>query len=133
MTFKFIDATIPKFILVGICNTVIGAGTMFLLYNYVHFSYWGASVANYVVGGLLSFFLNKYFTFKNKEKSAFQAVKFLINIAICYFVGFYVSKCLSEVFLSNIDISLRENIAMCLGMCLYTILNYIGQRFWTFR
>lgn len=68
MEAKFFDQTIPKFILVGIVNTIVGAGTMFLLYNIADCSYWIASVANYLVGGFVSFLLNKYLTFKNTKK-----------------------------------------------------------------
>ena len=63
---KFFDRTVPKFLLVGVANTIVGAGTMFLLYNLANCSYWLSSAANYIVGGTLSFFLNKYYTFQNK-------------------------------------------------------------------
>lgn len=127
------DETVPKFILVGIVNTIVGAGTMFLLYNFVGCSYWLSSMANYIVGGIVSFFLNKYFTFKNKEKSWQQVMKFVVNLFICYALGYGIAKIASDFLLSQIDVIIRENIAMCVGMCLYTILNYIGQRFWAFR
>ena len=55
-----------RFLLVGVVNTLIGAGLMFLLYNVANCSYWLSSAVNYVVGGIVSFFLNKYFTFENK-------------------------------------------------------------------
>ena len=58
---KFFDRTMLKFLLVGMVNTLVGAGTMFLLYNAANCSYWFASAANYAAGGVVSFFLNKYF------------------------------------------------------------------------
>ena len=71
---KLFDATVWKFLLVGVANTLVGSGVMFLLYNLAHVHYWVAVCANYVVGGILSFFLNKYFTFQNRERSAAQVL-----------------------------------------------------------
>ena len=130
---KLIDATVPKFLLVGIINTIVGAGTMFLLYNLAHCSYWFSSAANYVVGGIVSFFLNKYFTFQSKGWSWGQVVKFTVNLLICYLIGYGIAKEAAELMLSGLSVAIRENVAMLVGMCLYTVLNYFGQRFWAFK
>lgn len=53
---KLVDPTVLKFLLVGVFNTLVGCGTMFLLYNLAHCSYWFSSAANYVVGSIVSFF-----------------------------------------------------------------------------
>ena len=60
---KIIDKVTLKFILVGIINTLVGNGTMFLLYNVFSVGYNISTVANYVVGSIVSYFLNKYFIF----------------------------------------------------------------------
>lgn len=62
---KFFDPSMLRFLLVGVVNTLVGAGIMFLLYNLAGCSYWLSSAANYIVGGVVSYFLNKYYTFKN--------------------------------------------------------------------
>ena len=85
---KFLDKTVLRFLLVGVVNTLIGAGIMFLLYNVANCSYWLSSAANYVVGGIVSFFLNKYFTFENKAWSWGQVWRFALNVAVCYFIGY---------------------------------------------
>ena len=33
MAKKWIDGTVPRFLLVGVINTLVGCGAMFLLYN----------------------------------------------------------------------------------------------------
>ena len=38
-----------------------------------------------------------------------------------------------EVILSGVGESLRDNIAMLTGMCLFVGLNYLGQRFFAFK
>ncbi len=130
---KLLDKTVAKFLLVGVVNTVIGCGTMFLLYNVASCSYWLSSAANYVVGGIVSFFLNKYFTFENKAWSWRQVWRFALNVAVCYFIGYGLAKPAAMWLLRGSSTRLQENAAMLVGMCLYTALNYLGQRFFAFR
>ena len=66
MTNKIIDMATIKFLMVGVINTLVGTGVMFLLYNVFSASYWVSSATNYIVGSVVSYFLNKYFTFQNK-------------------------------------------------------------------
>ena len=130
---KLFDKTMVKFLLVGVVNTLVGAGTMFLLYNLAHCSYWISSAANYVVGGIVSFFLNKYFTFQNKDWSWGQVGKFIVSVSVCYLLAYGLAKPLTLHLLAGQSQSIQENVAMLVGMCLYTALNYLGQRFFAFK
>ncbi|GKH49756.1 hypothetical protein CE91St46_08670 [Eubacteriales bacterium] len=127
------DRTILKFLIVGVVNTLFGTAVMFSLYNLAGCSYWISSAANYILGSILSFFLNKYFTFQNKERSWRQVVRFTVNIAACYLVAYGVAKPAVRMLLSGQSVSIQENAAMLVGMCLFTGLNYFGQRFFAFR
>ena len=130
---KLLDSTVPKFLLVGVANTIVGAGTMFILYNVFGVSYWISSCCNYIVGGILSYFLNKFFTFKNTKRSVYQIVAFIINLAVCYFLAYFLAKRAVYFILSDFSEKIRDNVSMLCGMCLYTVLNYFGQRFIVFR
>ena len=130
---KLFDKTMIKFVLVGLFNTLVGCGTMFLLYNLANCSYWLSSAANYVVGSIVSFFLNKYFTFQNRERSWKQVGKFIVNVAVCYLIAYGAAKPVVMWLLSNQPVKVQENVAMFVGMGLYTVLNYFGQRFFAFR
>ena len=121
-----------KFFLVGIVNTLVGASVMFALYNFAQCSYWLASACNYIAGGIVSFFLNKFFTFKNDRKSPVQVLLFVLNVGACYLVAYAVARNLVRLVLRDASQSMADNIAMLCGMCLYTALNYIGQRFIVF-
>ncbi len=127
------DETLPKFLLVGVFNTLVGTGTMFLLYNLAGCSYWLSSAANYIVGGTVSFFLNKYFTFQSQGLSWKQVGKFIITVSACYLLAYGVAKPLTLHFLAGYAVQIQENAAMLVGMCLYTGLNYFGQRFFAFN
>lgn len=130
---KVLHSTIIKFLLVGVFNTVIGSAAMFLLYNLAGCSYWLSSAANYIIGGIVSFFLNKYFTFQNYERSWRQVFRFAVNVAICYLLAYGIAKPVVLYILDGQAVKVQENAAMLVGMCLYTALNYFGQRFFAFR
>ena len=130
---SLIDQKLLRFILVGIVNTLVGTAIMFGLYNWAHCSYWFSSAANYVLTSILSYFLNKYFTFQNKEKSVAQVVRFIINIAVCYLLAYGIAKPLTLAVLAGFGEKVQTNIAMLVGMCLFTALNYIGQRLFAFK
>ena len=129
----FYDKTFLKFIIVGIINTAVGAGVMFALYNIFHCSYWFSSIMNYVVGSIVSFFLNKYFTFKSKSFSFKEVIYFIINIAVCFFIAYSLAKPFAMYILNGYSKSVQENTAMFIGMVIFTGLNYLSQRFIVFR
>ena len=129
------DIKFLKFVLVGIINTIFGTVTMFLLYNLASFGYWGSSTVSYILASILSFFLNKNFTFRNKESTVKTALRFTVNIAVCYLVAYSISKPIVTGILSNTSLSksIVEQFSMLLGMGLFTTLNYVGQRFFAFK
>lgn len=128
-----LDITFLKFVLVGVVNTVVGTAVMFLAYNLLHLSYWISSAANYIVGSICSYFLNKYFTFQNKSKSPVVILKFILNITVCYLIAYGGAKKLILLLLSGLSTEWQDNIAMACGMGLFVILNYFGQRFFAFK
>lgn len=127
------DEKLWKFILVGIINTLVGTAIMFGLYNLAGASYWLSSSANYTLTSILSFFLNKHFTFQNKDKSMSVGIRFAINIAICYVLAYGVAKPVVLLLLANYSLVVQDNVAMFVGMFLFTAFNYIGQRFFAFK
>lgn len=128
-----IDRKLAKFLLVGVINTMIGTAIMFGLYNLAHCTYWVSSAANYVLTSILSFFLNKYFTFGSREKSAGEVARFAVNIAVCYLLAYGIAKPMCIAALAGVSSAVRDNVSMVIGMCLFTGFNYLGQRFFAFR
>lgn len=130
---KLLDASVVKFLLVGVLNTLVGTGIMFLLYNLAGCPYWPSVCANYLCGGILSYFLNKYFTFQNKERSLAQVGRFIVTVAACMLIAYGLAKPAVRWALSGAGEKVQENVAMLVGMGLYTVLNYFGQRFFAFK
>jgi len=129
----FFDKRFRKFIFVGIINTLTCSAIMFTLHNIAHFSYWLSSASAYIFTGILSFFMNKYFTFGVRDWSAFMVVAFIVNIAVCYFAAYGIARSAANAVLQNSRQTVRENIALLIGMCLFTGLNYLGQRLVVFK
>lgn len=130
---QFFDAKLIKFVLVGVVNTLVGMAIMFGLYNLAGCSYWVSSAANYILTSILSYILNKTFTFGNKDNVGSTAVRFALNIAVCYLLAYGIAKPAVNWMLSDASVSLRDNCSMFAGMVLFTGFNYIGQRFFAFR
>ena len=130
---KFFDAAFLRFLLVGLINTLVGSGVMFLLYNLARCGYWFSSAMNYVVGSVVSYFHNKRFTFRARGRDLSTVPRFIVNIAVCYAAAYGAARPLVRAVLSGASETLRDNVAMGCGMCLFTALNYLGQRLFVFR
>ena len=91
---RLIDSSIPKFLLVGVGNTLLSLFLMFLLEG---LGYWPSTAIAYVAGAVMSFFLNRRFTFHSQEKLGRSAVKFAVNVAVCYVVGYGLAKVLVPI------------------------------------
>jgi len=130
---KIFDKTFIRFIIAGLINTAAGYSVMFVLYNILKCGYWFSSAANYAAGAFISFFLNKYFTFKIREYSVFMIVAFIVVIALSYMIAYKAARIIIFAVPGNQSECIRDNIALIFGMCIYTVLNYLGQKFIVFR
>ncbi len=130
---RFLDAAFLRFLLVGVVNTLVGTGVMFALYNLAGCGYWFSSAMNYVVGSVVSYFLNKHYTFRQRESDAGTVLRFIANIAVCYAIAYGAARPLARRVLAGASAALRDNAAMLAGMCLFVALNYLGQRLLVFR
>lgn len=133
----FYDKSFVRFILVGIVNTIVGLTVMFSCYNILHLGYWLSSATDYVLASIVSYFLNKHFTFGYHEKGWWSLARFVLNIAVCYFIAFSLARPMVRFCLSHIgwqmEVSLLENISMLIGNGLFVVINYLGQRFFAFK
>ena len=144
---QFFDVKFWKFILVGVLNTIVGTGLQFVLYSCTPLNQmattgtWIASSVSYCLASIMSYFLNKYFTFKNNEKGWKPVVRFAVNIAVCYGIAYGLAIPLTSYICTQNNISMfgwtveafASNASMIIGSCLFVGLNYIGQRFFAFK
>ena len=127
------DVKLWKFLLVGVLNTLLGDGLSFLLINLTDLNMWLATAIPTVIASVMSYFLNKYFTFKNTEKGWAPVLRFALNIGACYLLAYGIAIPLMQFALSAAEPTLRDNVAKLTGMCLFVGFNYLGQRLFAFR
>ena len=124
-----------------ITSLVTGFG-LALPFGYVAEKFFRApALVGYILGSILSYFLNKYFTFKNKDKGWKPIVKFALNIAICYGLAYGIAIPLISMLCTANSWTMfgwsvekfAGNFSMIVGACLFVAFNYIGQRFFAFK
>ena len=138
---KLFDPTFFRFLLVGVANTLVGFGVMFGLYNLAGLHAWGdtgywiSSAGNYVAGSIVSFFFDKHFTFRNREKGGKVVLRFVLNISVCYLLAYGLAKPAVRWALGGmgLDEQLQGNLTMLAGSGMFVVLNYFGQRFFAFK
>ena len=129
---KFLAASIWKFLLVGVGNTLLSMVLMFALEG---LGYWPSTAIAYVAGAVMSFFLNRSFTFRSQETMGRSAVKFALNVAVCYLMAYGIAQPVMELLPQPVFVPAIwwERLTKLVGMGLYTVLNYFGQRFFAFQ
>ena len=130
---KFLNNTFMRFASVGVFNTLLGMAIMFGLYNLAGVSYWISSAANYILVSILSYVLNKKFTFRHEGEVVRSGLRFTVNIAVCYLLAYGAAKPLAMWVLEGCSRSFQENAAMLAGMCIFVVLNYSGQKMFVFK
>ncbi|MED1470870.1 GtrA family protein [Bacillus salipaludis] len=124
-----------RFVIVGILNTIVGLSVMYLLLHAFHLSYWISTFIGNSIGAIVSFFLNRSFTFKSQNAVSKTAIRFIVVILCCYSISYDLGKNLvSAILLSNhfFTEKIRTDLAVLVGTGLYTVLNYLGQKLFVF-
>ena len=148
---KIVDEKLIKFALVGVLNTIVGYAINFVALNIFHLNFMLAGALNYIPTSVMSFFLNKYFTFKSQGNLKKEAVRFALNILICWTLAYGIAKPATAFLMGlapegifslirnvtfgflNETGQIIDNVASLVGMGLFVIFNYTGQRFFAFK
>ena len=147
---NLVDVKLLKFFLVGVTNTAVGWIIMFGLHNAFGVQETVASAANYILTSILSYFLNKYFTFRNTEKGWKPTLRFALNIAVCWCLSWVMTEASTWVLFTFMDAfglggvpawvpdlvaryATRGNLRLLTSSGLFVVCNYLGQRLFAFR
>lgn len=115
----------PKFVLVGILNTIVGYGAFYILSNYVY--YLIALVISHIIGVINSYIWNKYWVFKVKSLNIVEFLKF----NVVYLFVFIINAIALFVCVSILYID--PKIGQLIILPLVTITSYFGQKYFSFR
>lgn len=133
VTYKDFIMEVIHFGIVGVANTLMGLVIMEVLYNLIHMNYWLSSGISYFVGSVFSYHANGKLTFKVEHKDRWLPWRFAVNIIVCYLVAFGVAKPLVRLALASQSKVIVDNVAMVLGMGIFIVMNFFGQKLFVFR
>jgi putative flippase GtrA len=122
---KYLAVQTIKFGLVGLLNTLIGYGVFFIFLSWVPYIY-ALFVAN-IIGASNSFFWNKYWTFKSKNKYHAEILRFVL----VYTFTFIINAMLLSLAISKYHINAK--IAQAFILILVTLISFFGHKYWSFR
>lgn len=128
--------TFVRFLIVGLINTFVGLSIMYLLYHFANQSYWISTFIGNSVGAVVSFILNRNFTFKSNGSIQKSIFKFLLVILFCYFISYHLGTLLVDWSIKDrmdFSISFQTDLAILLSTAIYTITNYFCQKLFVFR
>lgn len=116
-----------KFGLVGVSNTAI---SLIIYYALIYFgiNYIIANTVGFIISVLNAYYWNNKYVFK---KSTNSNVKAIIKTFMCYGVTFVLSTVLLIVMVKYLGIS--QLIAPIINLIITVPLNFLMNKFWTFK
>ena len=126
-----------KFVCVGLLNTMVTLFVIFLCKSCLGVNPWVSNAIGYIAGVVNSFLWNKQWVFKSHNGISKEAIRFLISFLFCYCIQFAVTILLAthinvEYIIYGYTLT-GYGIATVIGMVVYTVSNFILNRFYTFK
>lgn len=111
---------------VGLVNTAAGLAVILVLSHVMGWHYMAANAGGYAFGVVISFILNRRFTFRSTAAAGGQFWRFAILLLCAYGVQLAALYGMVE------HLHLPEAGAQILAIGLYTLLGFFGSRFLVF-
>lgn len=117
-----------KFCIVGIFNTIIDYGVYLFFNRFAGLYFLYANILAILTAMTFSFFVNKYWTFKNyEEKIKIQYLKFF-SIGIVYFIIY------NAIFYYGVhNLKIYDLVAKLIAITIGLFWNFIANKHWTFK
>ena len=116
-----------KFVTIGVVTTIVNYTIFYILYSFLSVYYVISSAVGFMTGVLMSYRLNKRWTFNIQTKSFVYVYKY-------YFV--YACSLILSLFFLDYLVRILEiipEIANILTIGLSTCTNFAGTKFWVFK
>ncbi|MGX3011484.1 GtrA family protein [Helicobacter sp. 23-1044] len=122
----FFSKYFGKYLLVGVANTIFGFGVIFALM----FCEAMPEIANflgYICGIILSYFLNKNFTFESKNSHRHDFWRFCVAMGGAYLIN------LIALIIAHRAFFIDKYTAQIIAGIAYTLSGYVLNKFFVFR
>lgn len=120
-----------KFGMVGVLNFAISTGIYYIFIYFDKKLYLIGYVVGFIVSVLNAYYFNHKFVFKTKMNSAKEHIKAILKTYASYGFTFLLSMFLLWFFVSICNIS--EKIVPFINLLITTPLNFLFNKFWSFR
>jgi putative flippase GtrA len=121
-----IDGSVIRFAVVGIANTICGLGIIYAAKYFGNVADVPANVLGYAIGTLLSFTLNKRWTFRHRGPSAPAFVRFVLVMGTAYLLNLVTV-------LAALKLGINAYVAQAIGVVPYATFGYLASRHVAFR
>ena len=132
-----LEPSLRWFLLIGLGNTVLSLAIQLGLYSWAHLGYWASSALAFVIASVSSFYFNRKYSFRSRGAVGRDALRFAVNIAVCYLLAYGAAQPLMERVIPWLGwgwlVRWQGQITLVAGNGLFTCLNYFGQRCFAFR
>ncbi|MFC4722890.1 GtrA family protein [Geojedonia litorea] len=115
-----------RFFFAGICAVLIDFVVYFMLVELLNVKYAIAKFISFFSGTIVSYIINKLWTFEQKQKSPKQFWLFMILYTMTLGVNVGINA-LALIILNNVLF------AFICATGASTVLNFIGQKYWVFK
>ena len=113
-----------RFLVAGFCAVGTDMGSYFLLLKVLTHDY--SKGISFLLGTIVAYFINKYWTFEKKTKSYSEVGKFAILYSSTLGANVLVNRIVLNLFQSTL-------LAFLLATGVSTVLNFSGQKSWVFK
>ena len=132
-----LEPSLRWFLLIGLGNTVLSLAIQLGLYSWARLGYWASSALAFLIASVSSFYFNRKYSFHSRGAVGRDALRFAVNIAVCYFLAYGAAQPLMEWLIPRLGwgwlVRWQGQITLVAGNGLFTCLNYFGQRCFAFR
>lgn len=116
---------ISRFSVAGLSAVAIDFLSYYLLINYL--SYDISKTLSFVIGAVVAYVINKFWTFEKNNLSFKELVKFALLYTFSLFVNVYMNKLFLDITNNTIII------AFFVATGSSALINFIGQKWWVFK
>lgn len=115
----------PRFIVTGILAVATDYFGYLVLINIINVDI--SKACSFVLGSIVAFYLNKFWTFESDKTAAAAIVPFIVLYSSTFLINVSLNH-FSLVYVTDM-----KTIAFLIATTASTILNFIGMKFWVFK
>ncbi|WP_136417632.1 GtrA family protein [Herbaspirillum sp. ST 5-3] len=116
-----------RYIIVGVANSMVGYGVIFGCMYLLGLSPEASNVAGYAVGLVVSYVLNRTYTFNSKQSRRAEFMRFLVVFAIAYGLNFVALLILIH------QLGLHEGASQIVAGVVYVLSAYAMNKYYVFK